>query len=182
MEWQEGDVTVTLDIAEQLDDLNSSRSITDPIGEAVCEEILRMIAAGVSPVTGDRFEAYKAVAAVRAQRRKDKSVTSGKGYPYSVQNKYPDKTITPVNLYLSGEMLSCLTFDNVGGKLRIGIMGASEKVNVIAEAHNEGPTNDRFPQRRFIPTIDGEEFTISIMNKIIDLYTDALNDILEKSK
>lgn len=206
--------TVNFDALETMKDLNSEVNTRD-IGVQIVEEIKKLIAAGISPVTGERFDAYKAVNGLRASKKaiskarsdqrkhaesghlhnfdkaviaeieaKSKALSQLQGYPYSVKKKFPDKTITPVNLYLSGKMLEFLiTYNNDNQSLKIGISeSAPENIKTISEAHNEGPTNDAFPQRRFIPTDDGEEFTISIMRKLLDLYTESLSNILEASK
>lgn len=206
------EVITKFDILDHIDEI----SIYDrDIGEAIVLEIKELIAAGVSPVTGDRFAPYKAVAGIRGSRKRLKHIRAiqklaahngdtksferallkelnekesistalSKGYPYSVQKKFPDKTITPVNLELTGEMLSYLTSDNIGNALYVGFPdSAPSNIRTIADAHNEGPTNDAFPQRRMIPTDSGEEFSISVMRKIVDLYTEKLSNIIYKSK
>lgn len=173
------------------------------IGEAVVTEMKQLIASGQSPVEGwGRFAEYigvgrvkEAVAKARAQNKiaKSKGATQRisisntrydaqkKAYPYSAMKQYPDKQVRPVNLELSGEMLGALTYQEADLGVTIGIIGADAKVNVYAEAHNEGPTNGAFPQRKFLPTAQGETFVQSILIKIKDVYSGWLSDIIDRT-
>lgn len=207
------EIVVKLDIKEKLKKELNSPAVLQPIGDKIVLEMKRLIAAGVSPVTGDRFPAYKAVDAVRYNKKEaarakknalhsdshgedhntarelaahqahsEKAAEALHGYPYSVKGKFPDKAITPVNLWLSGKMQSFLRAIGRNGGLEIGYIDAPDDVEVYARAHNEGPTNQAFAQRQTIPIKKGEEFTRTVMSKLNDLYSKALSDILGKSK
>ena len=135
------------------------------VNDEVVGEIKKLIAAGVSPVetnAGRRFKGYKD--------------------PDSYPNKKKQKR--PVNLNLSGEMLSYYVARAINGlTLRIGILNAPEDVKVRAQANNEGTgTKDGesgIAARRFIPLKD-ETFKISVLRKLKNLYAKRIRDLLSK--
>lgn len=182
-----------------------SASDMSAVGQAVVDGSKALIARGVSPVRDwGRFPAYKAqrsAAKVKALRESAKSVQSKKAqkairvqarnisdrskqrdYPFSVMGKYPGKKVRPVNLYLSGEMLSHLTFKRTGKEtIEVGIIDAPSEIETIARAHNEGPTDGKFPQRRFLPVANGERYALVIERAIREIYRRAVDRIVAES-
>jgi len=129
--------------------------------EVVEGSIKPLIASGQSPVTsaeGRRFPKYK----------------DGDKYPGKQKAK------RPVNLYLSGLMLSFYKAAKVSSlRMRIGILpSAPLDVKVRAQANNEG-TEKGIPTRRFIP-LKGETYTISVMRKLKNLYAEKIKSLLSK--
>lgn len=162
------------------------------IGQTVVDGAKELIASGQSPVRGyGRFEEYKAAGnskrikawakgsskenakAIRAQA---KAVLES-GYPYNVMKKYPDKKVRPVNLYLSGEMLAYYDYVVQDSSIFVGVQGDSHAVE-IAGYHNDG--TEKMAQRKLVPG-DGEEWAVSIMRDIRDLYGARLAEIIRQS-
>lgn len=166
------------------------------IAGEVVGEMKNFITTGVSPVKGvGRFTPYKATRASNEVKQFSKTQQSSRGgyyrrlakvalskynfYPNSVRNKYPSKTITPVNLYLSGEFLNSLTHRALKTGSEIGHINPSARTRNLFEAHNEG-LNKNVPQRRYLPVKRGEKFVVSIMRLIKDLYAANIKAILKK--
>lgn len=199
-------VTVRLDIKYLMNDMMDSTTRAK-IGEAIIDEAKQLIATGQSPVDGvGRFEPYLANQRLRKAKQKTKKrrqiaklvkpiqalkahtrsavakakageAEARKGYPFGI----PGKLVSPVNLTLTGEMLGSLKYEVHGDNgLRVGLIGAPGKVLVRAIAHNEGPTNDAFPQRNWWP-MDGQSFTRSIISVIKRLYAERVSAIIERS-
>lgn len=170
-------VKVNVDVKfKVLEDLKllESKTVLGLIAPDIMDEIKSLISKGISPVKGfGRFEAYKA----QARKTKGKSSQAGRGYPYSVMKKYPDKKVRPVNLKLTGDMLNALVWEIFAGKIKIGIFDKTQKEK--AALHQEG--SDSVPQRRFIPSSKGEDFTISVRRVIKERISFELGRILEKS-
>lgn len=166
------------------------------IAGEVVDEMKNFIATGMSTVKGiGRFAPYKATRASSEVKQFSKIQHSSRGgyyrkmakialskynfYPNSVRNKYPSKTITPVNLYLSGEFLKSLTHKVLKNGSEIGHIKASARTRNLFETHNEG-LNKNVPQRRYLPTKRGEKFVVSIMRLIKNLYAANIKAILKK--
>lgn len=103
---------------------------------------------------------------------------------YKDPKSYPDKKKAkrPVNLFLTGELLSWYVAWGKGAKLFLGIPTfAPEEVKVKAVANNEGTVNKKgeiaIAARRFIP-IRGELFTTSVMRKLKNLYARRIKDLV----
>lgn len=157
-------VNVRLDVRKHLKELNRPQTLKE-IGDAVVDSMKETINSGLSPVKGEgRFEAYSGA----NDRRK---------YPFNVQKQYPNKTLRPVNLTLSGHMLNALSAEPSGGKITIGIGGKEAEK---AQRHQLGDDKSNLPRRRFIPAQSGEQFIVSITRLIRDLYSEALSAILKK--
>lgn len=126
------------------------------VGSGILNAAKRLIASGTSPVRGfGRFAQYK----------DSKSYPAGK------------KSATPVNLSLTGTMLSHLNYRRNQNKIEFGILpDAPNKVKVIARVHNTGERAD-IPQRQFIPK-DGQEFVPSIQALIRRLFKERVLRIL----
>jgi hypothetical protein len=149
-------------------------AFANQLGPIIIQQMKNLIAKGSSPVKGvGRFVAYKGVASIK-EGKSQYSV-----YPYSAMKEYPDKKVRPVNLSLTGAMLSFLSFRLDGSILEVGILpDAPNKQKVIARVHNTGERPD-IPQRQFIPD-DGEEFTVTIMAVIKKLYRKRIIDLLNE--
>jgi hypothetical protein len=63
--------------------------------------------------------------------------------------------------------------------ITIGIF--SGKAKLKAETHNLGTQEPDVPTRQFLPTTQGQEFTVSIMRSIKEIYRKRLNSIIEES-
>jgi hypothetical protein len=149
--------TAKFDILELVKGFMNSRT-QDEVGNAVVDEAKKLISEGQSPVRGyGRFERYK-------DRTK---------YPGSL------KSARPVNLYLTGEMLAGFSFrKRADGVVEAGMVKGSSDRKEIAAYHNEGTPN--MAQRRIVPG-EGEEWTISIMRKIRDVYEKRLSEVIRQS-
>lgn len=133
----------------------------------VVGEIKRLINGGVSPVQsvegGRRFVGYKS------------------------PEKYPGKKKAkrPVNLFLSGAMLSWYKAVRVNGvRISLGIpTNAPQEIKVRAEANNVGTTTEdgrpAIPPRRFVP-LQGETFAVSVLRKMKSLYAQRIKALLSK--
>lgn len=182
-------------------------SVAGSVAYTVRQRMLSQIAKGISPITGDRFPEYKAVTrrnaarATRATIRELMRSTSRKaqaslrkrlaaigeerGYPFSVQDKYPDKKPRPVNLKLSGDFLKSLTYQTSkrsgGQNVEIGFY---DKESIDKELGHRGETNRKKrggeqPKRPIIP-VGTETFNRVIQLDIIKLMRDAFNAYMKK--
>lgn len=149
-------VTVKLDVRKQLTLLNSPKA-QKRIGSKLIREVKSFILKGISPVMGyRRFVAYKNPGRYPAGRKPSR----------------------PVNLKLEGDMLNALDFRvRSGSAFEFGWFDREQAIK--ANNHNTG---DTVPERRLLPTKEGEEFNVSITRKLRDLYARELGDILKSSK
>lgn len=169
------------------------------VGAAVIEEMKTLIEKGISPIAENgRFPAYKWAAArhalmqgARALSKKSAPITNllaGKsarkrrseikahatsstqhGYPYSVQHKFPQKRERPVNLLLSGDMLSHLEAKPTATGVEIGFW---DKLSALKEqGHREG-VNDQ-PRRPIIPQ-GHESFSPSILRRLLAVVREII--------
>ena len=202
-------VTVKLDIIKHLKNL-VDEDIAKEISDTIIEGILQHTAIGLSPVRGvGRFVGYKAQEQANKIRKiarsysravlharsgsrdslKNKATSeraraagvSASGYPLSVQSRFPEKRIRPVNLRLTGTMLDGLSYTFNAAKQMVTIGIFSGKAKLEAETHNLGTQEPDVPTRQFIPTGSGQEFTVSIMRLIKEVYTKRINSIIEES-
>lgn len=150
-------VTVKADGLASIVKQLQSPAVNRKVGELVVDEMRDSLKSGLSPVRGIR-----------------------RFTPYKDREKYPAdrKPARPVNLYLSGEMLAALEPFIRGSRLYVGVRDSEQAVK--AKAHQEGTAN--MAARRFMPTADGEEFTVTITRKIRDLYAKILSDIIKRAK
>ena len=148
-------VTVRIRIMEDIRKLISQPDNKKQVADLVISQMKTSIASGLSPVRGiGRFVEYKNPA------------------------KYPGdrKAKRPVNLYLTGEMLGALNFYPTSGpNVSIGIRGTLGK---IAKYNNDG--TEHVPRRHFMPTNEGEEYTVTITRSIRDLYARLVSDKLSR--
>jgi len=168
------------------------------LGDLVIAEMKDLISKGISPIRKfGRFPEYKAVtgskvlskAATKASKSGDKvgakvmreqsKDIKKRGYPYSVQKKFPEKGTRPVNLKLTGNMLAHLKADPVKGS-----MGLVPKISYSDAASNEKELGHRVgangqPIRPTIP-IDGEEPAVSLTRIIENALNDAIGKFYKK--
>lgn len=170
------------------------------IGDAIVKGMKDLISSGQSPVKGfPRFVEYSGARKRKTRKtaRGRKSTAKSLGYPFNVQDEYPDKKVRPVNLKLSGDMLAELKADPITRGVRIGIIDAEQAVK--AKLHNDGGPQEirvkrrvkggktksvklkyNMPQRKFIPDNPGERFKITIERIYLSLYSEILDRILKK--
>lgn len=154
---------------------------SDRVGEAVISEMKDMISKGISPVEGQgRFPAYLAQAnASKAKKSKVPSAGAKRGYPYSVQGRFPSKRDRPVNLFLSGDFLNNLIFKPIKIKGSYStIIGFFDSLSKKKEqGHREGAHGQ--PSRPIIPT--GQEgFAQRIQRILFQIYQERVRLILNK--
>lgn len=158
---------IRAEVINRLKKTVDEKFLADMQNQVVDGEIKRLINGGVSPVQS-----------VEGDRRFKK---------YKDQDKYPGKKKAkrPVNLFLSGVMLSWYRVIKISGvRLSFGIPKSAPKdVKDRAEANNVG-TVDSLGQvaiaaRRFIP-LNGETFNISVMRKLKNLYALRIKALISK--
>lgn len=187
--------TVRFDILEYIDRFVDG-TLANAIGNTVVDESRALIDSGQSPVQGyGRFERYSpryvswikndkkkrgktAAAVVRSHAPASKSRTA-KAKKAKKEAERHGKQVRPVNLYLSGEMLDDgYGFEVRGESVFVGMVRGSAAKKEIASYHNDG--TDRLPQRRIVPGA-GEQWAISIMRAIRDLYGERMKKIIRDS-
>ena len=170
------------------------------IAYTVRQRMLSLISKGISPILGwGRFPEYKNVKQLNSLRRNGKSLRalrkagSGnqarirralsqnkrnqekarKGYPYSVQKTFPNKKPRPVNLFLSGDFLSNLTYalGRVGKKQLITIGFFDELSKKKESGHRVGVNGQ--PKRPIIPD-STESFSQIIKLDILKIMKDVI--------
>lgn len=122
----------------------------DLVGKATVDVMKDRIKKGISPISGRRFPAYK--------RGRDP-----RGYPNTVRDKFPAKRRRPVNLFLSGDFLSNLTYKLARSSFRLRSavkIGFWDSVSVKKESGHRTGANGQ-PKRPIIPTRN-ESFSRSI--------------------
>lgn len=164
-------VKIKLDTAKAVLKLRTQfvneKLISDVQKLVVEDEIKRQMRRGVSPVRGfGRYGEYL-----------NPTEYPGKG-------KQRLKPSRPVNLFLTGEMQSWLmAFKKQGNAIFVGIKKSAPKfVKIKAEANNLGTTRNgvgAVPRRRFIPQI-GEQWNVTIIRKIKDLFAKRTKELLNK--
>ncbi len=148
--------TMNLNTIKKLEGLVNDK-LTQDVGLMMVSESKRLIASGQSPVKG-----------------------VGRFAPYKNPEKYPGglKAARPVNLSLTGTMLSYLGYRKVGKTIEVGILpGAPRKVQTIARVHNTGERAD-IPRRQFIPD-KGQEFVASISVKMRELIRKRVLELIK---
>jgi hypothetical protein len=143
-------------VENMIKELNSPR-VQTRVGAEIVTAMKESIAAGVSPIRGERrFVAYKDAEKYPANR----------------------KSRRPVNLFLSGDMLGALKYWILGSRLFIGIDDPTQAAK--AKGHQTGANG--IPKRRFIPSNKNEEFTVTITRRIRNLYAKILSDIIKRAR
>lgn len=156
------------------------------IGLTVTQEMRSLIRRGISPIkNAGKFPPYKAASAVSKARQTlkgsaRKEAIAGakkKGYPYSVQSKFPAKKISPVNLELSGDFIGDLESravrDGNQYAAEVGYYDALSKKK--EQGHREGANGQ--PKRPTIPQ-GGDEFTERITSKISQILRNRIRSLL----
>lgn len=135
--------------------------------ERVSDLAKEFITTGNSPILGfGRYQGYA------KQRNQDPTA-----YP---ANRKPAR---PVNLTLSGEMLSY--YKSVGVSLanslaiKIGLVDAPQKVRDRAKGNNLGVPERNIPARRFIPQ-KGEKFNVTIEKQINTVLQERIARAVKK--
>lgn len=152
----------------------SVQVINDPstakkVGNKVVLLMKQLIAKGISPVRGvGKFLGYA------TQRLNDKTK-----YPRDskTRKEFPDKKVRPVNLFLSGEMLSELDHTRLKNGVQIGFHRASKRSKDKAETHNYGTGS--VPKRKFLPVDSKDELNVSIMREIKSIYINRIKSIIK---
>lgn len=151
-------VTTKFQILELIDKFVDNAT-ANALGKTVAEEALDNIAEGLSPVRGyGRFERYKD------------------------RKKYPGdrKPSRPVNLYLTGSMLRGYWYrlGREKNTVEVGMVRGSSSDKEKAKAHNEG--TEYMAQRKIVPG-EGEEWSVTIMRAIRDVYSNRLANLIRQS-
>ncbi len=150
--------TTKFDITAALDQFMDQKT-TDDIGLKVNEAVQDLLSKGISPVRGERrFEGYK----------------NPDSYP---GGKKPKR---PVNLYLTGEMRNWLRYRKKDEKtIEYGFLeGTPQDILARANKHQDGDPNTA--ARPMLPT-QSEQWAVSIIRLLKDLYSARLKDIIKKS-
>lgn len=120
----------------------------------------KSILLGISPVEGEgKFEVYSPSykQAIRDGRYKEFT-----------------KSISPVNLKLSGELLRSFFVEPTGNGLKVGFR------NELAEIHTVRGAGPSKTIRKMLPVGKDEKFKRSIQKEIVDLVQRAIDRILGK--
>ena len=190
-------------IIKYLDEIINDRSAKN-IGDHIVNKSKSFISKGISPVRKERkFKQYASVRSISTHKKVQKNLTGerkkalserikkieSEKYPMDkqTQKKYPGKKKQPVNLTLSGNLLSYFKswIEKVKGRkvIKVGIdSDAPEKIKKIAEAHNDGTLVEKnVPKRSFVPNKKGEKYIKSIQTDINDMIAARVNEIIKKS-
>lgn len=157
------------------------QATSEVVGKSVIDEMKDMISKGISPVEGNgRFPAYLAQAkSNKAKKSKSSPGGAKKGYPYSVQGRFPSKRDRPVNLFLSGDFLNNLIFKTVRIKGSFStVIGFFDELSSKKEqGHRDGVHGQ--PSRPVIPKSQ-EGFAQRIQRILFQIYQERVRLILNK--
>jgi hypothetical protein len=156
-------VTSRFKILELLDSFVDNATAND-LGKTIVTEAKQNISEGLSPVRGyGRFERYK----------------NPEKYPLGLPPGLK-KNQRPVNLDLTGEMLAGYDYrlSHKKDTIEVGMVSGSAFAKEKAQYHNEGTPN--MAQRKIVPD-EGEEWSVSIMRKIRDLYSRRLEFLIRQA-
>lgn len=163
-----------------------ARRLLRPLKQAILKDILR----GISPVRGERFPKYsKSYKEQIRGKVQFFTVTSG-GVKKVIAIKAPrgvtlptlphvlGKRLSPVNLKLSGQMLTSLRVRTIGSTTsrRVEISFDDE----VAVFHNKLGAGKSKVIRRLLPTESGERFNRRISKLTITLLSISINATLKK--
>lgn len=132
-----------------------------------------------------RMNQRQLLVAQKEANRRDQA-KSVLGYPFSVQDKFPNKRPRPVNLFLSGDFLDALQAHVVGTAgdfgIEIGFFPGWKDANgveayVKEQGHREGANGQ--PQRPVIP-IGTEDFAQTIQNAIWEIIEEVIDEAADK--
>lgn len=177
--------------------------VSSAIGFSIRSRMLSLISKGISPVGNrGRFPEYKGVTQSKKLRQSLRVINrlksanpaqvqrkkaqlrrsldkSKKAYPFSVQKDFPSKRPRPVNLFLSGDFLSNLTYLISGiGKKAVIEIGYIDDLSAKKESgHREGVNGQ--PKRPTIPT-GNESFSTIIVQDVAKIVKAALANYFRK--
>lgn len=139
-------------ITERVKESFKVEMTTGSIGLEFVKAIQNLIKKGISPVEGfGRFQRYS------------------DSYRNSIRNKSIDKkTVSPVNLFLTGEMLESLRAIRKNDKVFV------EFTDEKARYHQDG--SDKMPMRRVLPEKRGEKFTKRVQQLIMKALKKAIRE------
>lgn len=164
-----------------------SRRLLRPLKQAILKDILR----GVSPVRGEgKFKKYSKSYKLSIRGKvqfftvnsggttKTIAIKAGRGETLPTLPHVLGKRLSPVNLKLSGEMLSSL-------KLRALGSATSRKIEIVFEDdvavfHNKLGAGKAKVKRRLLPTESGERFNRRISKLTTTILSRSVSSILEK--
>jgi len=161
-------ITIDLPTLERLNPDNVMNNETkDRLGNTALTAIKSRVTNGLSPVEGvPRFPGYK-------------STRDGSGYPRTaaIREKFPAKKTRPVNLTLSGEFLSLLTYrvDQLG--ITIGWFDRRQRTRDLIATHQEG-RHPHVPRRQILPLDEGNRFVASIRRSIKNVVLERITRII----
>lgn len=127
-----------------------NQNVLNEIGQTILEEMQASIEQGSSPIKG-----------------------RGKFPRYKNPDKYPGdrKPHRPVNLYLTGQMLSSLRYSINKAKVAVRIFYANRKAQLKELGHREGANGQ--PSRPTIPN-DDEALNQTISKRVQELINQAV--------
>ena len=190
------------DLSSYIDKIENSidERVAAGIAYTVRQRMLSLISKGISPILGwGRFPEYNGVKKVNslksssAQLRRQLKINQGSaarikralsqnkrnqkkarlGYPYSVQKDFPSKRARPVNLFLSGDFLSNLTYALGSiGKKQIITIGFFDELSKKKESGHRVGVNGQ-PKRPIIPS-STESFSQIIKLDILKIMKDVI--------
>lgn len=141
-------------------------------------KIITDLAAGVSPVEGQRWQkysdSYKDVIRGKKTFRKTKT---GKTLVFNAPDEQflkNKKKISPVNLKLTGGLWSSLFVNTFSTKIVIGFK------SFLAEIHNNLGASKKKVIRRLLPTESGEKLNEGIMQVVISNLQSAVDKVVKR--
>lgn len=169
----------------------------DQIGFVAVKEMKALIAKGITPIRGGpvtgKFPPYKAHKAASGASKIARSLTGARknkakniakdakrGYPYNVQDKFPDKKVTPVNLKLSGDFLDSLTYEwkRLTNKIGRTLIFFNDSYQEDKEYGHRYGANGQ-PKRPIMPFQNaGEKLAATIDAKIAKILRARLKELL----
>jgi hypothetical protein len=127
-------------------------------------------AVGVSALSDDELDSFRASNKARWTNEGNKEFIAERA------KKFKGKRVSPVNMHLTGKMLGSLYFEETTGKL----IATDEKWQYHnGEAHERAPN---MPERRLLPTRDGERFNRRIEQNLTEALAKALKQKSGKLK
>lgn len=146
---------------KNIGEIEFTQKLGNEIGSAIVEQVKDQLSKGISPVKEEgRFAGYK------------------KSYVDAIQKgRYPGKSVRPVNLKLSGDLINSLDYTARGLKNAIEV-----KINFYGQEDKEdwlrsNPTHAA--SRKALPR-GSEGFNVSIQKTIKDLVNEFIINLLKK--
>lgn len=161
----------------------------DGNGKKIRNAILADMKVGVSPVRGKKWKkysnSYKSVIRGEKTFRTVEKTTAGEGFTVTGKKvkafNRPDteflkhgKSISPVNLKLTGDLYKSLKVSTIGRVITIAFN------SIIAVYHNTKGAGKKGNTRRMLPTKTGETLNEKIMRVVTSGVEKAVNTIVEK--